>query len=335
MTGMLEKLSGLLLGSKVENQDVAEPLLSCVVIVHDMVEQAEKTLFSLTEKYQLDVRSDQYEVIIVENQSANVMRPEFIESLPKNFHYHLRNNPEPSPGPAVNYGVSKASGNKLCILIDGARLLSPRAISTIIQGHKLSNAAVISIPGYHLGHELQQEAVLSGYDRAAEDTLLRSIGWPENGYRLFDISCLNGSSGLGFFLPNSESNCISLSRQLWDALEGYDSRFKLRGGGLVNLDFYKRALELPETLHIILAGEGTFHQLHGGMTTGGLDPSERKKYIQESNDQYREFRGQDFENPRTEPVYLGRLPIHVQKFVQHSAQLAIRFEGEECLGKPF
>ncbi|MEP1471065.1 MAG: glycosyltransferase family A protein [Halieaceae bacterium] len=332
---MLEKLSSLISREDAENRGAQKPLLSCVVIVHDMVEQAEKTILSLSEEYQLDVQSDQYEVIIVENQSDNVMRQEFIESLPDNFHYFIRENPEPSPGPAVNYGVSKAIGDKLCILIDGARLLSPRAISTIIQGHKLSDAAVISIPGYHLGHKLQQEAVLTGYDSAAEATLLKSVGWPENGYRLFDVSCLNGSSGLGFFLPNSESNCISLSRQLWEILEGYDSRFKLRGGGLVNLDFYKRALELPGTLHVILAGEGTFHQLHGGMTTGGLNPSARAKYIQDSNEQYREFRGQDFENPRTEPVYLGRLPIQVQKFVQHSAQLAIRLEGEECLGKPF
>lgn len=332
---MLDRLSDFLLAKGSDKSHAQKPLLSCVVIVHDMVAQAEKTLHTLSQNYQRDVQPDQYEVIIVENQSPNVMRPEFIEALPANFRYYLRTNAESSPGPAVNYGVSRARGNKLCILIDGARLLTPGAISSIIQGHSLSDTAVISIPGYHLGQELQQEAVLSGYDSLTESRLLESVDWLQDGYRLFDIACLNGSSGLGFFLPNSESNCISLSRHIWDELGGYDDRFDLRGGGLVNLDFYKRACEFQGALHVILPGEGTFHQFHGGVTTGGQDAAARADYIEASNQQYRMLRGRDFENPKSDPVYLGKLPLQVQRFVEYSAQLAMRMEGEECLGKPF
>jgi hypothetical protein len=331
---MLEKVSKFFGRSQAPSQKVKAPRLSNIVIVHDMVDQAENTVRSLFQDYQRDVGPEDYEVIIVENESANLMRPDFIASLPANFSYHLRKNAAPSPGPAINFGVSKASGENICILIDGARMLTPGVIKNIMLAHEISSAAVVSIPGYHLGHELQQEAVSSGYDSATERGLLESISWPDKGYRLFEISCLNASSALGFFLPNSESNCISLSRKLWDDLGGYDARFDLRGGGLINLDFYKRACEYPGIQHVILPGEGTFHQFHGGVTTGGQDMAARDRYIEASNRQYRELRGGEYENPRTTPIFLGEIHDEVQRFVLYSAKLAIQSEGRECLGTP-
>jgi hypothetical protein len=330
---VIKKLAGVFGSGKRAHPD--GPRLSCILIVHDMVAQAENTIRSLSVDYQDGVQAHEYEVIVVENESPNLMRAEFVESLPDNFHYHLRRNAEPSPGPAINFGVARARGDNLCVLIDGARLVTPGAIGTILQAHTLSDSAVVAVPGYHLGQELQQEAVKSGYDSLAERHLLESINWPVDGYRLFEIACLNGSSGLGFFLPNSESNCISLPRHLWQALGGYDPRFDLGGGGLVNLDFYKRACEYPGIQHVILPGEGTFHQIHGGVTTGGQEQTARAEYIEVSNRQYRQLRGADYENPLTDPVYLGKLPYPVHKFALYSAQLAMQMEGQECLGKPY
>jgi hypothetical protein len=331
---MLEKVKRVFSGLYGVNDRQGSPSISCVLIVHDMAAQAENTIRSLFSDYQREVKSSEYEVIIVENESANLMSPEFLQSLPDNFHYYLRKNAEPSPGPAINFGAAKARGDNICILVDGARLLTPGVIKTLLFGHKLSNSAVVSIPGYHLGQELQQEAVRSGYDTASERRLLASIEWPKDGYRLFEISCLNGSSGLGFFLPNSESNCISVPRHIWDVLGGYDARFDLGGGGLINLDFYKRACEYPAVQHVILPGEGTFHQLHGGVTTGGQDSEARAAYIEAGNRQYRQLRGSDYESPRTKPVFLGELYGPVQKFVLYSAEVAMQLEGKEYSGKP-
>ena len=97
----------------------------------------------------------------------------------------------------------------------------------------------MTVPGYHLGFELQQKAVGSGYDSEQEQALMRSISWPEVGYRLFDISCFSGSCAHGFYLPHSESNCISMPREIWKALGGYDARFNMRGGGVVISIFTK------------------------------------------------------------------------------------------------
>ena len=298
----------------------AAPTVSFVLIVYDMPRQAENTVRSLLTDYQLDVEAEEYEVLIVENESANLMDSGFIERLPSHFSYHLRKEDQPTPIHAINYGIERASGENVCVMIDGARLLTPGVIKHILLGHKLSELAIVTVPGYHLGKELQQKAVGSGYDEDTERALMDSIGWPENGYRLFDIACFSGSCASGFFLPHSESNCISMPRRIWNELGGYDARFDMRGGGVVNLDLYKRACEYPGVTHVFLHGEGTFHQFHGGVTTGGEDEQKRQKFIDAIMAQYVEIRGAKYESPVSRPIYLGELSDPAQRFVSISSE---------------
>ena len=319
----------LLSGSGVKSNPAGpRPVVSFVLIVYSMPEQAKKTIASLLADYQIGICQLDYELIIVENFSANRLPPDYINSLPENVSYHLRENPESSPGPAINYGAGLACGDNICIMIDGARMLTPGVVKNIIRGHRITQGAVVTVPGYHLGFELQQDAVGSGYGVEEEQRLLESIDWPRNGYRLFDISCFSGSCIPGFFLPNSESNCISIPRDIWEGLGGCDTRFDMRGGGLINLDLYKRACEFPGVQHVILPGEGTFHQFHGGVTTGGEQSDIREAYIEASKEQYRQLRGQEHSNPSTTPIYLGEFPEQVQKFIYDSSRKNMAFRGE-------
>jgi hypothetical protein len=320
---MYKKITELLPFQHPRRDTRSLPKVSLVVVVYDMVAQAEKTIASMLPEYQLDVSLSDYEVIIVENESPNVMLREFLDTLPENFHYYLRKNAEVSPGPAVNFGADRARGENICVLIDGARMLTPGVIKNIILGHRLSDKSVVSISGYHLGDKLQQEAVDSGYGYETERELLASIRWPEDGYRLFEVSCLNASTRQGFFMPISESNCISIPRHMWEHMNGFDARFDLRGGGLINLDFYKRACEYPGAQHVILPGEGTFHQFHGGVTTGGQDTVARSAYIEASYEQYRQLKGTEYSCPDTRPLYLGEMPAEAQRFMAFSARMAI------------
>ena len=73
-----------------KRQERGGALVSFVVIVYDMPVQAQNTVRSLLADYQLDVRHEDYEVLIVENDSANTMSPVFLDSLPPNFSYYLR-----------------------------------------------------------------------------------------------------------------------------------------------------------------------------------------------------------------------------------------------------
>jgi hypothetical protein len=305
--------------SKSNNAEL-KPLLSIVIVVYDMPEQAKKTLISLSTQYQQDVSMQDFEVIVVENDSPNLLDKDFVKSLPPNVHYYQRQETQPTPVHAINFGASKARGEYICLMIDGARVLTPRVVKNMLLGHRLADLSVVSIPGYHLGEKPQQENVSGGYGLDAERKLMQSIQWPADGYRLFEISCFSASSEGGFFLPNSESNCVSVPRSLWQELGGFDARFDLRGGGLVNLDFYRRACEYPGVQHVVIPGEGTFHQFHGGVTTGGEDEETRAIFIKACQAQYRELKGREFSCPTTNPIYLGQMSEKANKFLRYSSE---------------
>ena len=115
-----------------------------------------------------------------------------------------------------------------------------------------------------------------------------------------------------------------MPRDVWEGLGGMDPAFNLRGGGLANLDLYKRACEYPGICHVILPGEGTFHQFHGGATTGGQSREERKRLIREIQAQYRDLRGEDYQSPVTRPLFLGEITPHALRFVQQSADQVLQ-----------
>lgn len=134
-------------------------------------------------------------------------------------------------------------------------------------GARLYDQAVVATLGWYLGNDFQTWSMQCGYDQAREDALLDSIDWPKDGYTLFEIGAMDESSVDGWLQPISESNALFLRRDLWELLGGLDERFDASGGGLVNLDTFGRALKWSDSELVILLGEATFHQLHGGTNT--------------------------------------------------------------------
>jgi hypothetical protein len=65
-----------------------------------------------------------------------------------------------------------------------------------------------------------------GDHHAREDALLDSIDWPNDGYRLFEIGCMDESSVDGWFQPISESSALFFRHHLWEMLGGVDERFE-------------------------------------------------------------------------------------------------------------
>lgn len=293
------------------------PAISIVVIVHNMRREAPRTLFSLTSRYQVGVSDSDYEVIVVENGSPRPLGAETVQGFGPNFRYHFLSPAPPSPARAVNFGASLARGEFIGIMIDGARILSPGVLRHANLATGMYREPVISTLGWHLGPSVQAASVQKGYDRGVEDRLLAQAQWEQNGYRLFGISSFAGSSINGYFLPISESNCLFLRRETFAALGGFDERFDLPGGGLANLDFYKRACELPDTDLVIILGEGSFHQIHGGVTTNVTDMEVDRKW-KEYEAQYRSIRGHGFAKPDKRPSYIGHVPPESLRFLQES-----------------
>ena len=281
------------------------PKLSLVVIVYDMGREAPRTLCSLALPYQTGIAADDYEVIVMDNGSPTPLGESLVRGFGPQFRYHYVQDAAKSPAQAINQGVAMARGKVVGIFIDGARIASPGLLAKALQAFRLYDDPVVATLGWHLGPELQQKSVLKGYDKATEDRLLDGIGWPRDGYRLFEISVLAASSFKGYAAAPSESNALFLRKRTFRQMGGFDPAFGLPGGGLLNLDFFIRCLERDSPL-VMLFGEGTFHQIHGGASTGASSEADR---FQQWAKQYQEIRGKAWKHPEKPMHYLGG-PTH-------------------------
>ena len=300
--------------------------ISFIVVVYAMPEQASRTLHSLSADYQIGVDGSEYEVLVVENRSDQNLSQDKATQYGDNFRYFLRDETAPTPIHAINFGAGQARGEYVAIMIDGARMLSPGVVANMLSAVNLADEPVICVPGYHLGDELQQFAVQKGYNEKAEAQLMSNIGWPEQGYRLFEICCPSGTSAGGFFKPIGESNCLGLRKSLFDQLGGYDTAFTGRGGGMVNLDFYRRAIEFAGSQLILLLGEGSFHQFHGGETTG-KEGINREQLIQDITFEYFQLRGKPYTPPEQRAIFLGAVPDSALRLVSHNADAVVQLNN--------
>ena len=296
------------------------PLLSIIVIFYNMKREAPRTLYTLSSKYQLGVSDSDYEVLVIDNGSDEPLGQDFVESFGPNFHL-IRRNATPSPASAINTVINIAQGNLIMICIDGARMLSPGIIKLTLQAFNAYKNPIVATPAYHLGPKLQNDSIAEGYCQDVEDSLLNSIPWKENGYSLFSVCVLAGSSRNGWFLPLSESNCLALSKNEFLKLNGYSQDFKAAGGGFINLDFYKRACESIDPL-ILLLGEGTFHQVHGGVATNAPRSSNAALMF---HNEYVQIRGKDYTPPINKPIYWGQIPGEAVSFLHQSTQLLVQY----------
>ena len=277
-----------------------KPLISVIVVFFNMAREAPRTLFSLTPGYQKGSNPEDYEVIAVDCGSGIPLIQDQISLYESNFRL-VRTEPAPSPARAINSAAKEARGQYLTICIDGARIWSPGIMAETCAILKEKPDAVIATPAFHIGHEMQNISVSKGYSQEVEDRLLQESGWETDGYRLFQISSLDGSSQNGWFLPLQESNCITVSAKLFDKIGGYNERFSSPGGGLVNLDFFKNVCSENKLIHI-LASEGTFHQFHGGVSTNTpLEQHPWKIFCEE----YEQLFNQSYAVPDYDPVFWG------------------------------
>lgn len=283
------------------------PQLSIVVVVYDMEREGARSLYSLSPRYQHGVAAEDYEVIVVDNGSPVPFQGGRLRECGPTFSYHYFGKGGVSPAAALNFGVRQARAPNLGILIDGARILTPGVLRYALQLPRAFTNPVGLTLGWHLGPDLQTCSIERGYDAAEEDRLLAAIGWPTDGYRLFEIAALHHplESWLQF---TAESPCTFLSQQSFERIGGFDERFTSVGGGFIGHDFLIRLVDRNAELVMIL-GEGTFHQCHGGATSG-VGPSEHRRLTEEFHQEYRRVRGHDLVWPMAErPLqFVGHLP---------------------------
>jgi len=280
------------------------PRLSVVINFYNMRREAKRTLFSCTAGYQRDVAVEDYEVIVVDNGSSEPLDPAWVAGLGPNFSYHYHETVSRSPCTAMNFGVRQARADLVMLAIDGARIFSPGILRFSIEAcGRVAHPFVYTL-GMHIGPKPQVYLVEEGYDQVAEDALIDSSGWQENGYRLFGISSVALSSKKGFFSTLSESNCFTMLKQDFLDVGGYDERFAHPGGGLINPHFFSTVNADMRFEPVMLLGEATFHQFHGGVATN-VKPQDHP--MRDMVHEYNAVTGRPYQPVYRKPHYFGKV----------------------------
>jgi glycosyltransferase involved in cell wall biosynthesis len=296
------------------------PQLSVIVIIHRMSRQAANTLYSLSPAFQRNVSGSDYEIVVVENDSDDALGQARAEAQAENLRYFQRQEPGVSPVPALNFGFEQSRAPLVGFIIDGARMVTPRTIEYALAAGRIFDHPLCVVPGYHLGAKQHHFHETSGYSEEVERELLEKIDWKNNGYDLFSVCCFSGANPRGFFTQFLESNCFFCRRESFEKIGRADPRFNLPGGGSVNIFVYHALARLPESRLVVLAGEGSFHQFHGGVTT--MEVEDRDERLQTHRTNLAEVFGGPFKGMHREPTILGSLPAASEAFLQVSSKHA-------------
>lgn len=288
--------------------------LSVIVIAYNMQRELPRTLQALAPGYQTAAADLDYEIIVVDNGSPQPLQLDGKVAAEVPVRLLRIDNARVSPAQALNRGVEAATGELVCLMVDGAHLLTPGVFEWAFRAFAAFSCPVVAVRYFYLGPGEQPETVLGGYDRQAEDVLLQEIAWPAAGYRLFEIGTplAGGANRITWFNRMFESNCLFMTRAHYHLVGGSDERFDLPGGGFLNLDLFKRAADAEGARLVQLVGEGSFHQVHGGTTTNS-DGGAREARLASYREQYRQLRGHDRLLSDKPLNFLGHLPTQASK----------------------
>jgi len=242
------------------------PSLSVVVVAYDMARELPRTLRSLAPGYQQGIAADDYEVIVVDNGSPTPVDEAAFAALGSQVQLVRVDPAPPSPAHAANVGAEVARADFVGLLIDGARIASPRVLAHALLARHVAARPVVATLGWHLGTTLHANAGEAGYDRAAEDRLLAELDWVqasvhggqrmpareltkrvEEALRNQHVSCLSHPKGR--LINYRPENALDLGRVFEVALEE-DVAVEVNG--------------LPNRLD--LSGEHVRHVLDAGVT---------------------------------------------------------------------
>ena len=289
--------------------------LTFVVVFYNMRREAERTLRSLSRSYQIGIDDLEYEILCIDNGSAEPLDTAWIASFGPEFRLVETSRILPSPCFAMNEAALAAKGDRIALMIDGAHVVSPGAVREAMRAMDEAPGAIVALRQWFVNGD-QRWLSSIGYSRATEDKLFQKIAWPSDGYRLFEISTPMFESPNHWFDGLNESNCLFLDTELYRRIGGIDEAFSEPGAGFANLDLFERAAKASEQRVIALVGEASFHQFHGGTTTN-VDDNTKDALVEDYKKNYRALRGKEFKG-------IGHTQLYFRGAVQTDQALTAR-----------
>ena len=189
--------------------------LSVILISYDMAREIPRTLQGLSRSYQHGAQELDYEVILVDNGSPNPLDPASWAGVDVPVRLIQLKNASSSPARAINIALNEAVGEIVCLMIDGAHILTPGVFRMALACYQAFENPVVATRYFWLGPEAQNESISNGYDGNVEDQLLQKIDWPHDGYRLFEIGTplRLGAEKINWLNRLFESNCLFMTRR--------------------------------------------------------------------------------------------------------------------------
>ena len=286
------------------------PALSIVVVAYDMARELPRT----------------HEVVVVDNGSPEPVRACDVEAHGPGFRLVAPGAAPASPVGALEAGFAASRGEVVAFMIDGARIPSPDVAAPTIEAFAAldrpgsGGPPCVTVPSWHLGPDVQNASMGRDYCREVEDLMPASVDWRGDGYQLFELcERLDPSSeGAAWFAAVAESNFVAVRRAVHASVGGFDAGLSSAGGGLANLDYLKRLVEDAGCRVASLFGEGTFHQIHGGISTNaGEHDAHRPAMAAE----YEALGGRPWTMPDYVPVAFGSLSKPARDLMARSPNL--------------
>lgn len=297
--------------------------LTVVVVFYNMQREAQRTLTSLSQSYQIGMDDLEYEVLCVDNGSAEPLTEDWVSSFGPQFRLVRPSKALPSPCFAINEAARQARGEYIAIMIDGAHVLTPGVFLEAMAAFREEPEAVVAVRHWFMGGD-QRWLSVTGYTREQEDRLFHRIRWPNDGYKLFLVGAPITESADPWFDWLNESNCLMLPTATFAAIGGMDEAFSVPGAGFANLDLMRRAEAAARDKLICLIGEASFHQFHEGTTTNVSD-DDKDVRVRSYAMQYRHLRGHEFKG-------IDRNRLRFRGSLRNDGAIAIRQRPLMALG---
>ena len=263
--------------------------ISFIVVAYNIPHQLKRTLTSLTPAFQ-GVPAHQVEIIVIDNGSSPALKKSDFSDFPR-VENVIRVDNHPSPVHGLNLGIEAARFKTIALMIDGAHILSPGVVKNAAAIIQSFPRPVINVPQYTLGPASQNlRSVENAFE--VESEALKELGWPGNGYALFDYAVIPGETANKHTLDAIETNCLITTKEVLADCGGYDERFDEPGAGLANIEIFHRLTHDERNQYVSFPGEGSFHQDHGGTTTA-LTSEQRDELVARFYETYKTVTGDD------------------------------------------